>query len=406
VLKPAEMLANNPSVGVPRRQASSIMLAAADDSVGETEYWPPLRETLHRTTLHVISLHNLPKASPIRGCIPHLAPIPYCARGHGHGVLRESATHQAECRLVVWFVLFSGASSGLASLAAVVRVTVTTGSLVVLLLRPTSCLRAPPRSGSYFIRLEESLACPKYCCKSNRTASLAHRSFDCCTGFCAACTELRPKASHVFGIRSEVSIAPKANGGMSAAIGATVHCVAVEPHATFVRVSIQDNGQEVAYETAVLGRLRFGYRVFLLRSSFGTRIELAYLFVCITFGDEVNIWQFAQRPQVCGERQRDSFAFRCFSIPLYLRTRNRTQPQASLHLSLHAAGKVPVASTTIHLGARRKHARDDCRAFQAHGREHVAQTRASSLEAKSSRHPKWHLTPDARFANANRLRIC
>jgi hypothetical protein len=152
-------------------------------------------------------------------------------------------------------------------------------ALVVLLLRPTSCLRAPPRSGSYFIRLEESLACPKYCCKSNRTASLAHRSFDCCTGFCAACTELRPKASHVFGIRSEVSIAPKANGGMSAAIGATVHCVAVEPHATFVRVSIQDNGQEVAYETAVLGRLRFGYRVFLLRSSFGTRIELAYLFV-------------------------------------------------------------------------------------------------------------------------------
>ena len=52
----------------------------------------------------------------------------------------------------------------------------------------------------------------------------------------------------------------------------------------------EDDGEEVAYETAVLGRLRRGYRVLLLRSSLGTRIELCYLFVHVYFGQVINLW--------------------------------------------------------------------------------------------------------------------
>ena len=70
----------------------------------------------------------------------------------------------------------------------------------------------------------------------------------------------------------------------------TVHCLAAEPDATFLRVVILDNGQEVAYETAVLGRLRGGYRVFQLRGELGTRIQCCYLLVKISFGIEPNQW--------------------------------------------------------------------------------------------------------------------
>ena len=70
-------------------------------------------------------------------------------------------------------------------------------------------------------------------------------------------------------------------GGLHAHVGATAHCLATEPHSTFLRVSIVNDGAgggggggggggvsvvdggggEIAYETAVLGRLRSGYRV-------------------------------------------------------------------------------------------------------------------------------------------------
>eukprot|EP00966_Prymnesium_polylepis_P248013 5734766-Prymnesium_polylepis.1 len=50
-------------------------------------------------------------------------------------------------------------------------------------------------------------------------------------------------------------------GGMNAVFNETVYCVAAEPDETLLRVSVTDVGQEVAYETAVLGRLRRGYRV-------------------------------------------------------------------------------------------------------------------------------------------------
>mmetsp|Transcript_54368 Transcript_54368/g.143091 ORF Transcript_54368/g.143091 Transcript_54368/m.143091 type:complete len:127 (-) Transcript_54368:436-816(-) len=77
---------------------------------------------------------------------------------------------------------------------------------------------------------------------------------------------------------------------MNAAFGESLHCVAAEPDATFVRFSVADRGREVAYESAVLGRLRRGYRVLLLRlPKTGTRIELCYLFVRISFRSEANV---------------------------------------------------------------------------------------------------------------------
>ena len=69
-----------------------------------------------------------------------------------------------------------------------------------------------------------------------------------------------------------------------------MHCVAAEPHATFLSIRVIDNGQEVAYESAVLGRLQRGYRVFLLRSLLGTRIELCCVLVRISFTTHSNMW--------------------------------------------------------------------------------------------------------------------
>jgi len=80
------------------------------------------------------------------------------------------------------------------------------------------------------------------------------------------------------------------NNGMNAVFDESVHCVAVEPFAVFFRCSVIDRGQEVAYESGVLGRLRNGYRVLLLRSLLGTRIELAYVFAAISVGRQKNEW--------------------------------------------------------------------------------------------------------------------
>ena len=51
-----------------------------------------------------------------------------------------------------------------------------------------------------------------------------------------------------------------------------------------------DRFNEVAFETAVVGRLRRGYRVLELRSLFGTRIELCYLFVRVALGSQPHLW--------------------------------------------------------------------------------------------------------------------
>jgi hypothetical protein len=68
------------------------------------------------------------------------------------------------------------------------------------------------------------------------------------------------------------------------------HCVAAEPYATFLRVGVSTGRHEVAYGTAVLGRLRGGYRILQMRGPLGTRIELCYLFVQVSFGTERHLW--------------------------------------------------------------------------------------------------------------------
>jgi len=94
---------------------------------------------------------------------------------------------------------------------------------------------------------------------------------------------------------------PAAKGnGINPAFSETVHCVAAEPHATFVRVSVFEGKQEVAFETCVLGRLQKGYRVLQMRNLLGTRIELFYAFVRITFGRERNMWQTSRQLRVAG----------------------------------------------------------------------------------------------------------
>ena len=97
----------------------------------------------------------------------------------------------------------------------------------------------------------------------------------------------------------EMGTAAVKRSGMNVAFGDMMHCVAAEPHATFIRVGITnaDSTQEVAFEVAVLGRLRHGYRIFQCRGPLGTRIELAYLFVRIQLGQVSHFWQSPR--QVC-----------------------------------------------------------------------------------------------------------
>ena len=108
--------------------------------------------------------------------------------------------------------------------------------------------------------------------------------------------ELGPEHPHT--LLSVGNLAVLKGGGINAAFSHSAHCVAAEPLATFLRVAVtSDSGRDVAYESAVLGRLRRGYRVFQLRGLLGTRIELCYLLVKISFGSEANLWPSAR--QVC-----------------------------------------------------------------------------------------------------------
>jgi len=106
-------------------------------------------------------------------------------------------------------------------------------------------------------------------------------------GGCCAVSGHLPMPTNV---ETEIIVRAKGDDGINAPFGAKVHCVAAEPHATFIRVGVTDGDHEVAYEVAVLGRLRGGYRVLRLRHALGTRIELAYLLVRVCFGSELNIW--------------------------------------------------------------------------------------------------------------------
>ena len=121
--------------------------------------------------------------------------------------------------------------------------------------------------------------------RSSTTLSVLRSSL---SGVCAVSKQL-PLTHMSSG--AKVATAVIAGSGMNARFGETVHCAAAEPHATFVRFGVTDGGEEVAYESALLGRLRRGYRVIQLRSLLGTRIELAHLFVhIVNAGNQLNLW--------------------------------------------------------------------------------------------------------------------
>jgi hypothetical protein len=122
------------------------------------------------------------------------------------------------------------------------------------------------------------------------------------TGFCTVSDTLPlPKR-----VRSEVSLKARDNGLNPGFNDKKVHCVAAQPMSVFLRASVTDGGQEIAYETAVLGRLRGGYRVLCLRGPLGTRIELCVIFVRISFGVEPNHWASPrqQEQQIREQRAR------------------------------------------------------------------------------------------------------
>jgi len=92
------------------------------------------------------------------------------------------------------------------------------------------------------------------------------------------------------GITTDIVLSPGARNSLSFPFDHKVHCVAAEPYATFLRVGVADRGNEVFYEVLVLGRLRRGYRVLRLRSLFGTRVELAHVFVRLDVTSESHAW--------------------------------------------------------------------------------------------------------------------
>jgi len=106
-------------------------------------------------------------------------------------------------------------------------------------------------------------------------------------GFCAVTSTLPLRQN----AETEITTKVVRGNGMHAAFGDTIYCLAAEPDATFMRISVTDGRQEVAYETAVLGRLRPGYRILQLRDRrHGTRVELCYVLVRISFGSEQQLW--------------------------------------------------------------------------------------------------------------------
>ena len=200
--------------------------------------WPPPRDSLRRVTIEVLSLHNLPKRGERR---PRLEG----SRGDCHKYFPEEL-------------------SGIRAL--------------------------PDASEPSTAGVEFSVHSIGGFCSIRSTATADPRGSD----------EPPPAVSRAASLSSlpvEQTMdqwSPRATAtknGLNATFAqATLHCLASEPNETFLRVVALDGKEAVAYETAVLGRLRRGYRVFQLRSELGTRIEQCYLLVKISFGREPNQW--------------------------------------------------------------------------------------------------------------------
>lgn len=227
VLKPSEMR------GGSKETASTLAFSAQDSAEeaatnDEDRYWPYTRDWLHRTTVVLHSLHNLPKRRELR-------PRYDGSRGACHSFIPQLSGRAA----------------------------------------PPNDLE--PASSTFKIELHAI------------------------GGFCAV-SRVLPLPQQNVQIETEM---PGGNSGMNVTMGSEVHCFAAEPHASFLRISvIDDRYQEVAFESAVLGRLRRGYRAFQLRSAMGTRIELAYLFVHIHFAREAHLWMSPRELRMQGHTKR------------------------------------------------------------------------------------------------------
>jgi len=216
-----------------------------------TDCWPPHREMLHRTTIEILSLHTLPKRGERR------------PRYDGSRV----ACHE-------YLPELSGANAPPCT--------------SMDLSTPAISLSLHPIGG--------------FCAVSDKLPlSLAVE-----TDIVVTPDKVAPNAVR------KLSCTLRAGKAETNAVNQRVHCIAAEPHATIFRIGVIDGGREVAYETAVLGRLRCGYRVFQLRSPLGTRIELCYLLVHVYFGIELNLWaspihqekQLRRRNSVMIEKQK------------------------------------------------------------------------------------------------------
>lgn len=106
------------------------------------------------------------------------------------------------------------------------------------------------------------------------------------------------------GVGTSASTPPAYFNGLNPCFNYLLHCLAAEPRETILKVTMTDGESEVAYETAVLGTLRPGYRCFQLRSLHGTRIRLCSVLVHISLGDEANtLGQSAELRKVVSQQE-------------------------------------------------------------------------------------------------------
>ena len=77
-------------------------------------------------------------------------------------------------------------------------------------------------------------------------------------GFCAVSSTLPLPDNATPATFSKLHTSTVTRNGLNAHFGQAAHLLAAEPHACMLRVAVDDGESEVAYETAVLGRLRPG----------------------------------------------------------------------------------------------------------------------------------------------------
>ena len=121
-------------------------------------------------------------------------------------------------------------------------------------------------------------------------------------GFCAVAREPQPPPETQGVTRLTTAVAE--GNGLNPSVDETFHCLAAEPHQTILRVVVEDEGRQVAYETVMLGSLRCGYRCLHLRSPSGTRIDSCCLLLHISVSTEPNTYGTVDELRVMMQSQR------------------------------------------------------------------------------------------------------